>query len=145
MIDWIPLFSAVAVAIIGTAGGWFLVSRQRRALDAEAKKTHADATATITGAAKTMIDRLERSVERLDEKVTQLEAENRVKDQLIEEQEERIEVLEGEVVLVKRRMQEVSKLNVDLLRGNALLCEQIRTFGEEPIWTRGQDPDQDPV
>ncbi len=128
----------MVVALVMSVGGWFLLSRQRAKLQAEIRKTDANTVATITGAAKTVIEKLEASVERLERKVEKLEQEDREKTTTIEAQEHRIDALEGEVKLVKRRMREVSDLNVELLKGSGLLSEQIRSFGEEPIWRRGE-------
>lgn len=141
---WVSFLSTVAVAFVMSAGTWFLVSRQKRQLEAdtgksqaEARKTDADTAAVITGAAKDMILEMKDSIDRMGKQIDKLERQNGEKDTIIDAQEVRIEALEGEVRLVKARMGEYSKLNADLLQGSALLTEQIRSFGEEPIWRRG--------
>lgn len=143
MADWLPPVLAVATAIILNAGGWFLVSRQKRKIEAEtvltraeARKTDADTADTLTGASMKIVDRLQKDVERQGKQIDELRVENARKDIVIAELEERIDHLETKVELRDARMREFSALNADLLKGTADLSTQLRDMGEEPVWSR---------
>jgi hypothetical protein len=116
----IPAVAAVLAAIIGAASAWYLAGAQRKKTEAEAKKANADAkkaaadaAGTLTGAALELVEKLQGQVDALEKDVEELQCE-------VERQRGRIRV--------------VTKLNARLLRGAAILTDQLKELGQKPAW-----------
>jgi hypothetical protein len=87
--------------------GWFLVRSQRA-------KTNAEAADIITGSALKLVQELRQQVADLRTEV---------------------DTLEEELGIQKGLLKVVTELNVRLLRGTAILTDQLNNLGEEPCWT----------
>lgn len=102
----LPAVVAIVVAIISSAGTWFLVKPQRA-------KTTAEAADVLTGAALNLVKQLQLQIAELEKDVEALQ-------HSVERQRDRIRV--------------VTKLNARLLQGASLLVTQLVESGQEPVW-----------
>lgn len=107
MSDWLPSVVSILVVFLGSGAGWFLLSHQRRKLEAES-------TDIISGAAVEVVKALKVEVADLRETVGKLETEMRA--------------LKAQNALLQCEID-------DLRRGARRLQGQIEALGQPPVWT----------
>ena len=131
---WVPVISAVAVAVIAN-GVIALVAHWRRKkvdaeaakADAEAGKADAEASRVDAEAADVLTGTALRIVKRMEKKVLELEAQLTEQQIISREQGKEIRVLQCRVKILEDE-------NHDLRRGAERLVIQVEARGETPEW-----------